>query len=98
MNKLGDLFSLSCSNRHYHRRENLRHLINNGTDDHQLMGQICKLKLSELCDPENLDPDRHRLTSFIAAVAPLMCNIQGCKAGRDKGGRRQIESPKRPPR
>jgi hypothetical protein len=88
MSDLDMLYSVSYSNRHLQRRSSLRTFIKRYPTDYALLGETCMDKLLELCDPENLDPDRHRLTSFISAVAPRMANIKGCTAGskRDKSG------------
>jgi hypothetical protein len=93
MDNLDSQYSLSYKNRHLHRRENLRHFINTSPTDYEVMGQTCKLKLEELCNPEDPYPYRGRLTRFISALAPLMGSTKGFKAGRDRSNEYAATTP-----
>jgi hypothetical protein len=69
---------------HRQRRQGYREFVTEYYDDLVELGETCRLKLSKLCDPKNPHPDR--VTKFIAAAAPRMASLKGCRSSsqRDK--------------
>ena len=83
MDKIDNQFSLGAYH-HQQRREGYRVFVREDYEDLVELGETCRLKLLKLCNPKSPHPDR--VTKFIAAVAPRMVSIKGCRASsqRDK--------------